>query len=81
MFRFCLSLLLHRVRVIESDFHNLQGDIIQQLNRHLSEGDDGKMAKMCKRGRYVNDYMQHGVILDIALLRFMPLVSIQIVLQ
>lgn len=49
LFMFCLSLLLlHRVSVLESDFHNLQGDIIQQLNRHLSEEEDGKMAKKCQ---------------------------------
>lgn len=46
---FCLSLLLvHRVNVLENDFHNLQGDIILQLNQPRSERVNGKMDKMFK---------------------------------
>lgn len=45
VFMFCLSfLLLHRVSVLESDLHKLQGNAILQLN-HLSEGDKGNIAK------------------------------------
>lgn len=49
VFMFCLSLfLVHRVSVLENDIHNLQGDIILQLNQPRSERVNGKMAKMSK---------------------------------
>lgn len=46
---FCLSLfLVRRVSVLQNDIHNLQRDIILQLNQPCSEQVDGKMAKMSK---------------------------------
>ncbi|XP_037531842.1 tumor necrosis factor ligand superfamily member 13B-like [Nematolebias whitei] len=47
VFMFCLSfLLLHRVSVLESDLHKLQGNAILQLNQQLSAGDKGKIAQV-----------------------------------
>ncbi|XP_024863925.1 tumor necrosis factor ligand superfamily member 13B-like [Kryptolebias marmoratus] len=51
---FCSSLLLlHRVGVLEGDFQKLQGDIVLQLNRQLSEGGDGKTARLSQTGEDV----------------------------